>query len=165
MKKTIVFILAAVMLALGLVSCKGSGSTDRFSFSVTVKGTKIELAKDAVPVLSALGEPLSETPLGDCGGLGETTKYTFNSFEIQVREKNKSKYIVHIKLTDDFYKTADNVTIGTLKADVENAYGEPTTKSSDENSYTYKSGEKSLIIVFREGKVSNLEFSFNEQVN
>ena len=87
MKKTIVFILAAVMLALGLVSCKGSGSTDRFSFSVTVKGTKIELAKDAVPVLSALGEPLSETPLGDSGGLGETTKYTYNSYEIQVREK------------------------------------------------------------------------------
>ena len=122
-------------------------------FSITYRSAKIELGADAEAVLNSLGTPKSSEAQGDCSGKGSLTKYVFDSVELYVLDDGKKKTVDQITLLDDSVVTPKGITIGSARADVNKAYGE---KSGD-TSVTYKSGEKHLIIGFRDGYVKSID--------
>ena len=91
---------------------KDNGSTKpkaAVSFYVNYNSTKIELGGDAKAVITALGTPKSTSPMGNCGGQGTLTKYTYASIEIYVLTSGDTSLAV-----DTFVVIANNVGCGVV---------------------------------------------------
>ena len=138
-------------------------------FYVEYNSVKIELCSEADEILDNLGTPKAEAPQGECGGLGEVVKYTYDSIEIKVLNNNitKKRIVDGIKILDDSIKTPENITIGSTKDEVIKKCGKNYANISDTQiSYVLNrnkllgdiSGEIQLIIKLRNGCVSNIEY-------
>lgn len=167
MKKILALLLCLIMAFL-VVACDGNDSTQNdnegnknkessVSFAVNYKSVKIELGADAGAVLSALGEAKSSSPMGNCGGLGTLTKYTYDSVEIYVLESDGKASIDQITLMDDAINTSEGVGIGSSLDEVLKACGDGHSKKTDTN-ITYTSGTKNLVFQFRDGSVVGIDY-------
>ena len=125
-------------------------------YYVEFTGVKIELGADAEAVIDALGTPKATAEVGNCGGQGTLTKYTYASLELYVLTSGTSSTIDQITLLDDSIATPEGIRIGTAQADVKTKCKTPT-KSSDA-SYTYTSGNKNLKFNFRDGAVVGIDY-------
>ena len=172
MKKILAIFLCLLMM-LTLAACnsaKDNGKGDDDSKATTTKatdstsvkyyieftGVKIELGADAEAALAALGTPKATAEVGNCGGQGTLTKYTYASLELYVLTSGNSSTIDQITLLDDSIATPEGIRIGTAQADVKTKCKNPT-KSSDA-SYTYTSGNKNLKFNFRDGAVVGIDY-------
>ena len=128
--KKILSILLCLLMLLTLASCKKEeakteedgekdGTAAAIAFSITANGTTIELGKDATPVLTALGAPMAQSSVGNCGGkAGTWTRYTYAGFYLLVLENGDQQTVDQIELKDDSILTAKGVGIGSTRDDV-----------------------------------------------
>ena len=173
MKKILAIFLCLLMMVSVLAACdsgdgykddnSGSGAaTTKATEGASVKyyveftGVKIELGADAEAVIDALGTPKATAEVGNCGGQGTLTKYTYTSIEVYVLTSGASKTIDQITLLDDSVSTPEGIKIGSTQNDVKTKCKTPT-KSSDA-SYTYTSGNKNLKFNFRDGAVVGIDY-------
>ena len=173
MKKILAIFLCLLMM-ITLVACDsgkdksdGSGGDDTpktttaatsssVKYYVEAGGVKIELGADADAVIKALGTPKATAEVGNCGGQGTLTKYTYASMEIYVLTSGTSKTIDQITLLDDSVSTPEGIKIGSTQQDVKTKCKTPT-KSTDA-SYTYTSGKNNLKFNFRDGAVVGIDY-------
>ena len=177
MKKNMKGILALMLCLLTLVAfvgCKEKESKSNnegdkaekqnavsVEFSITANGTKVTLGADAAPILSALGTPVAESSVGNCGGkAGAWTRYTYPGFYLLVLENGSSKTVDQIELRDDSILTPKGVGIGSPKDSVTAAYGNGYDKSqSSDSALVYKQGNKQLEFYLQNGVVSGVIFA------
>ena len=163
--KTITRILA-VMLALfctvALMSACTSNDNDdndkggSIEFYIKYNGTKIELGKDATSVLSALGAPKDTASLGDCGGFGLQTRYTYDNFVVYTVKNDDGETIDQITLSNDIVETPKGICVGDSADDVVKAYGEPDAQSNTK--IEYESGSFVLKFGIEGGDVKSINF-------
>ena len=134
----------------------GGASSGKVDFYITYKGTKIELDKDAAPVLSALGKANDEASLGDCGGFGLQTRYTYDNFVIYTVKNDSGEKIDQITLSNDIVETSKGICIGDSSDDVIKAYGEPNAKN--DTKIEYESGSLILKFGLEGGDVKSINF-------
>lgn len=157
----------AVILALActmtfMIACTsennngGGASNGNIDFYITYKGTKIELDKDATPVISALGEANDEAWLGDCGGFGLQTRYTYDNFVIYTVKNDSGETIDQISLSNDLIETSKGICIGDSSEKVIEAYGEPMVKN--DKKIEYESGSFVLKFGLENGAVKSINF-------
>lgn len=149
--KILAIVLALLCAMTFMISCtsgdkdgEGDKSGGKVDFYITYKGTKIELDKDAKPVLSALGEANDTASLGDCGGFGLQTRYTYDNFVIYTVKNDNGETIDQITLSNDIVETSKGICVGDSADDVIKAYGEPNAKN--DTKIEYESG--SLVLKF-----------------
>ena len=168
MKKILAIFLCLLMM-LTLVACNSAKGDDdskamttkaiestSVKYYVEFTGVKIELGADAEAALATLGTPKATAEVGNCGGQGTLTKYTYASLELYVLTSGTSSTIDQITLLDDSIATPEGIRIGAAQADVKTKCKTPT-KSSDA-SYTYTSGNKNLKFNFRDGAVVGIDY-------
>ena len=172
MKKLLAIFLCLLMM-LTLVACdsgddnKDNGGDDaakttaaessaKVKYYVEASGVKIELGADADAVITALGTPKATAEVGNCGGQGTLTKYTYASMEVYVLTSGSSKTIDQITLLDDTVATPEGIKIGSTQHDVNTKCKNPT--KSSESSYTYTSGKNNLKFNFRDGAVVGIDY-------
>ena len=160
MKRTLkicALVMAVLMLALCLFACKEeTGDDNTKSFYVTYKSVKLELGKDANAVVNKLGDALSVSELGNCGGLGSQKKYTYSSIALFVLEDNSGKCIIDgIELYDDSVTTPEGVYIG-MSAD--DAKAKLSGAKESGNALTVVDGQYYLKVKLESGKVSSIYF-------
>ena len=169
MKRFFALLLTLIMVFC-VASCDKGGDKDNggnnndgtkpkaaVSFYVNHGSVKIELGGDAKAVITALGTPKSTSPMGNCGGQGTLTKYTYASIEIYVLASGDKETIDQITLLDDSIKTPENITIGSTKDEVIGACGNAYSKMSD-TGITYTSGDKNFMIQLRDGAVVGIDY-------
>ena len=140
----------------GAAKTTAAESSAKVKYYVEAGGVKIELGADADAVITALGTPKATAEVGNCGGQGTLTKYTYASMEVYVLTSGSSKTIDQITLLDDTISTPEGIKIGSTKHDVNTTCKNPT--KSTESSYTYTSGNKNLKFNFRDGAVVGIDY-------
>ena len=157
--KKIVMSLLALGLLLSILLCtacekkpeasddsdtnKDTPTTQASIFTVSYKGTTIELGKDASAVRKALGDPTSEPKrVASCGdGAGEQWQYTYSSIVLFTVKNGESETVDAIVLRDDIAKTGKGITVGSTEAEMTEAYGEPNANGQKR---TYTKGSYTL---------------------
>ena len=140
----------------GAAKTTAAESSAKVKYYVEAGGVKIELGADADAIITALGTPKATAEVGNCGGQGTLTKYTYASMEIYVLTSGSSKTIDQITLLDDTISTPEGIKIGSTKQDVDAKCKTPT--KSTESAYTYTSGNKNLKFNFRDGAVVGIDY-------
>ena len=148
---------------MSLCACNGDttdatdgGSDEGMSYAAKYNGQTVKLGKKADTVLDKLGAPVSELNTGNCGGLGETTRYDYNDITLVVVDyENGDALIDQIVLNTDSAETAEGIYIGCSEADVIEAYGEGTLTGKTR---VYREGEKELAIGIEDGIVSSIVY-------
>ena len=161
MKKTLkicALVMAVLMLSLCIFACtkeENDKNTDK-SFHVTYKSVRLELGKDANAVVNKLGDALSVSELGNCGGLGSQKKYTYSSIALFVLEDTSGNCIIDgIELYDDSITTPEGVYIG-MSADEAKEKLDGAKQSG--NALTVVDGKYYLKVKLDGGKVSEIYF-------
>ena len=158
------FVLALCgTLVLGMCACNGNtsdatevGESGGISYSAKYNGQTVRLGKKADSVLDKLGEPVSELNTGNCGGLGETTRYDYKDITLVVVDyENGDELIDQIVLNTDGAETAEGIYIGSSEADVIKAYGEGTLTGKTR---IYREDGKELAIGIENGTVSSIVY-------
>ena len=156
----IMTVALALVLTLGIfVACDNAqsdgGETEEAKVSelaIKANGVTVELGKKADSAIKKLGEPVSKQNTGNCGGLGETTRYDYPSFIMVVVDyEDGGKIIDQIELRNDGAETVGGIYIGSSEADVKAKYGD-----ADETvggTLIYKDGNKRLEIGISGGEV------------
>ena len=162
MKKYVrILVLAMALLCVTSLfsACNGeqdnSGST-KIGYYIEYNGTRIELDKNATPVLSALGTPNDTISLGDCGGFGAQTKYTYDDFVLYTVTNGSGETIDQIALSNDLVETPKGICVGDSSEDVIKAYGEPMVKN--DKKIEYESGSFVLKFGLENGAVKSINF-------
>ena len=150
--------LAALLCLLPLVSCGGADESETYSFSSgSVTLTPGALAGDS---LTALGDPLSFSESGSCGGIPGTDKvYLYKGFTVYTVPGTEGDTISEIVLTDDSVKTPDGLAIGSTKQAVTDALGAGTLSG---DALIYVGGGTRLTFSFRDGKVTGIRYGISE---
>ena len=136
---------------------KDEGKSDgAVAYYVNYNGTKIELGKKADSVLSALGTPKAKDSLGDCGGFGLQTRYTYNDIVVYTVKNDSGETIDQITFSYDTPETPKGICIGDTSESVISAYGEPTAKNDTKIEYQ----KDSLVLKFgiENGEVKSINF-------
>ena len=157
----IVAMLVAILCAITLLAaCNSEGAeTENKSaveYYVTYKGTKIELDKKADIVLSALGAAKDIDSLGDCGGFGTQTRYTYDDIVVYTVKNDSGETIDQISLSNDMVETPKGICVGDTSDAVIKAYGEPTAKN--DTKMEYESGSLILKFGIEGGNVKSINF-------
>ena len=158
--KIICLLIALLCATAVFTACNGSsddnGGSSAGVFAVTYKDTVIKLDADAKAVLEALGDPKYTDNLGDCGGIGVQTKYTYDDIAINTLKEKDGEKIHKISLLNDLVSTSKGISIGSDEASVKEAYGTP---SAEENGkLTYKSVNLELEFTIKNGSVNAINF-------
>lgn len=161
MIKALCLIIALICVVSVFASCnaettENKDSTGSVEYYINYKGTKIELDKKADAVLSALGEPKSTASLGDCGGFGLQTRYTYDNFVLYTVKNDSGETIDQISLSSDMVETPKGICVGDTSDDVIKAYGEPTVKN--DTKIEYESGALILKFGLEAGEVKSINF-------
>ena len=135
---------------------EGKDDSGKIEFYITYKGTKIELEKKADSVLAALGEANNTTSLGDCGGFGLQTRYTYDNFVLYTVKNDSGETIDQITLSNDLIETPKGICIGDSSEDVISAYGTPAVKN--DSKIEYESGSLILKFGLESGEVKSINF-------
>ena len=170
MKKIIrVFaVIIAIVCSVSLLAACNSGNDNKddgkndgkndgaVAYYVNYNGTKIELGKKADSVLSALGTPKAKDSLGDCGGFGLQTRYTYNDIVVYTVKNDSGETIDQITFSNDTPETPKGICIGDSSESVISAYGEPTAKNDTKIEYQ----KDSLVLKFgiENGEVKSINF-------
>ena len=160
----IMTVVLALVLTLGIfVACDNAQSdggdteadTKVSEFAIKANGVTVELGKKADSVIKKLGEPISKQNTGNCGGLGETTRYDYSSFIMVVVDyEDGGKTVDQIELRNDGAETVGGIYIGSSEADVKAKYGDADDTVG--NTLIYKDGNKRLEIGISDGEVSTI---------
>lgn len=163
MKRIICYILAMLCLAGvlgGFASCDNAGADKNDGadiFEIKYNGETLELGAKADAALSKLGAPVSKQNTGNCGGLGETTRYDYSAFWLVVVDyENGDKTIDRIEFKNDAVETSKGIYIGSSESSVKEAYGE--ADSTVKSTLIYKGKNKELAIGITDGAVSSIVF-------
>jgi len=167
MRKKFLRILMAVLcltLTLGVfVACDGDKDTDGGKqdagadiYEIKYKGVSVELGGKASTALKALGDPVSEQPTGNCGGLGETTRYDYSAFVMVVVDYESGAKVDSIEFKSDLVETSGGIYIGSSESAVRSAYGEPD--ETIKNTLVYRDGDRELAISISDGAVKTIVF-------
>ena len=153
-------LLMCVILSVSVMACAkktdtGNGDGAEDAFSVTYNGVTIPLGSGAEKTLEALGEPSFSQEVFDCGEGNSRMCYRYASLVLYTMKSTDGKETVdQIEVNDDLVETDKGIAIGSSTADVEDAYGAPTEKKSDE--WVYTSGKYQLIFDVKDGKVDGI---------
>ncbi len=155
---TVLSLLLCLVMTMGIfTACTEDGKKEEQEdiFAVEYNGETVKLGDEADKVLSKLGEPRSKQNTGNCGGLGETTRYDYSAFWLVVVDyEGKDSIIDTIELKNDAAETSKGIYIGSSESDVKEAYGE--ADETQGRALMYKSGDKQLAIGITDGKVSSI---------
>lgn len=158
-KKVICVAIALICAAALFTACnsdEGSGGASAGTFGVVYKDVSIKLDADAESVLKALGEAKYTDSLGDCGGIGEQIKYTYDDIAVNTLKEKNGEKIHKIELLNDLVSTSKGISIGSDEASIRDAYGTPSAESNGK--LTYKSGNLELEFTVKNGNVSAINY-------
>ena len=155
---SVMVVLLSLLLCLGMTGCETEETPqeDHAAFSVTYRGTTLEIGKKAESALAALGEPVNKKEIGDCGGLGAQVRYDYSSLILYVLESKDGSVIDQITLTDDLVTTEKGICIGDSREKVLEAYGD-LIQSRGEDRLVYIEGQKQLTFEVEDGKVTAID--------
>ena len=158
-----IMLTCCIAVVAGLCSCKDdadNGDNKQGSagnpFYVVYKDVKIELDKKAEDVLKKLGEAKYEDDLGDCGGIGVQTKYTYDDISVNTLKEKDGEVIHKISFINDIVSTPKGISIGSAESEVRAAYGEPTSAANGK--LIYKSGDLELEFTIKDGTVGAVNY-------
>ncbi len=167
MKKTIAFILAAMML-FALCACGGSeGEKDKGEESYVAdygelyyeaNGVKFGVMDYAEAVLEALGEPDGTFESESCAYQGKDYFYYYDGFEVMVNELDGAMRITGITVADDTVQNPQGVKIGMDIEEALSLMGEGYTQ----NGAVYKYSTGSAVLMIKAGDdntVAAIEYS------
>lgn len=157
MKRLVTGILICV-LALLPAACTGNGGPDATVAATAtpaagpqmgvftsddllfeVEGATFALRSDVAPLLAALGEDYEYSEAISCVFEGFDKTYDYSDVAIYTNPDGKTDLINEIIVYAERYPTAKGVTVGSSRADVVAAYGEPHI--DDNGVYTYVDGD------------------------
>ena len=162
MKKYIrsLVLIIALFCAISLFSAcnneQGDDNSAMTEYYIKHNGMKIELGKDAEPILAAMGTPKDVTSLGDCGGFGAQTRYTYDDFVLYTVKNDSGETVDQIALTSDIIETPKGICVGDSDDEVLEAYGEPVIKN--DKKIEYESGSLVLKFGLEDGAVKSINF-------
>jgi len=125
-------------------------------FVFTYNGTDIAMNVPAADILSALGEPKSQTEEPSCAFDGMDKTFYFGSFYLATYPMTDGDYVYSVWLVDDSVATAEGIYIGSPEADVEKAYGAENYNGS--NAYIVTKGDSKLTVLIEGGVVSSIQY-------
>lgn len=154
--KHVLLLMLVLCLCLPLVAACGGGDAKTYSFrygsATLTPGTP---AKDA---LTALGEPLSFSESGSCGGIPGTDKvYRYTGFTVYTLPGIEGDMVNAIVLTDDSVKTPEGLSIGSTRQDVTDALG---IGEQSGDTLTFVGGSTRLTFSLRDGKVTGIHYGW-----
>ncbi len=109
-------------------------------------GVTVSVDGDMAPVLEGLGEPVNYFEAASCAFEGLDKTYTYGSFEIVTYPQGEKDCVSTIILKDDTVSTAENISIGSSRESVTNAYGTDYTEQGSMLVY-HKEGMRLCILV------------------
>ena len=161
----LILIVSGCLLTTALVACSGASSDGKTGEQGAVieafssRNTTILPHKEAAPIIEALGEPQSRESSRSCGFEGDEWKYDYGSIQILTYPKDGVDYIWKVLLQDDTVETGEKLRIGAPESDVQKAYPSAEKKG---NGYSLKcDGNFDLEIILKDGKVTNIKYSYN----
>lgn len=118
----------ALCLALFLTGCAAeetipTTSVEKDALTFYYNGTGIPMHTPAEPILTALGNPKTYTEAPSCAFEGLDKTYFYGSFYLTTYPGEDGDRIQGLWFADDTVATADGITIGSTRAQVEQAYG------------------------------------------
>lgn len=157
-KKILCALIALLCIAGTLCACDNGKNDNKNSnpYGIYYKEMNIVLDESAESVLEKLGEPRYTDNLGDCGGIGVQTKYTYDDIAICTLKEKDGEVIHKISLLNDLVSTSKDITIGANEADVKDEYGTPSV--TEDNKLIYKSGNLELEFLLRDGYVTAINY-------
>ena len=158
--KILCAILALLCIGSVIVACDNSTDKDVSAsggtFGIVYKDITIKLDEKAESILSKLGEPKYTDNLGDCGGIGVQTKYTYDDIAVNTLKEKDGEKIHKIALLNDLVSTSKGISIGDDEASVKEAYGTPSAEANGK--LTYKSGNLELEFTLKDGNVTAINY-------
>ncbi len=160
MKRVLISIMAILLSLICLFSFAAcdSNKVDESIFIFKSGKVEIKLGADAKPVIESLGEYKDKSSNGNCGGLGESTKYVYSGFILYTLTDSKGKEVIdQIDFTNDLTETPKGICIGASAEEVKKAYGTPTVEES--KLIEYSSGSNFLAFdLDKEGNVDAITY-------
>ena len=142
--KATVLLMSLSIVGMSLCACAGEPepvSSDINIISTQAQNTGVYETTAAPYVFDynnfQIGTPVDESKLPDdyfqdtgasCAGVGLTTFYITNSFQVELRMD--SDIIAQVVLKDDTVSTPEGIKISSTVDDVKSAYGEPAVETS-----------------------------------
>ena len=164
MKKIGLLLLVTLMLFL-LAACPAQEDAPQNSAfaNMRVKETEIAIDAEAAPILSALGNEISYEESPSCAFEGMDKLYVYQGFRIKTYSQGGKDYIYSIELMDDSIATPEGIMIGAEIATVTEKYGTPAEEN--DTAMRFISENTILQILFRDGKVTNIQYLKIETTN
>ena len=166
MKRGITILLCALLSCALLAGCGGpkeesaagtgtDAPASRYTF--TFKGTEVAANADMASLTDKLGEPSDYFESESCAYQGLDKVYTYGSVIIRTYPLDGKDYVLSVELRDDTVSTREGVYIGSSRADVVAAYGEPGEETATVLRYT--DGDCTLAFLMADGTVTDITYT------
>lgn len=181
MKKIISLLMCILLLATLLAACgKSSGNStetdapttggedipsdfpsdnDGAPYTYVLNGVTFAVDDPMAPVAEKLGEPSNYFESESCAFQGLDKTYTYDTVDIATYCIDDVDYILSIALYPGAPATPEGVSVGSTRADVLAAYGEPLTDSS--TAITYGRIGCNLTFILDNDTVSSITYMAN----
>ncbi len=120
------------------------------------QGLEIAMGVEAAPILEALGEPKSYTETTSCAFTGLDKTYFYGDFYLFTCPMNGGEYIYGLMLATDSVQTAEGLSIGASRAQVESLYG--SESYNGETGYVLQKGSCKLTILVENDLVTDIYY-------
>lgn len=127
-------------------------------YSFEYNGVAIHMGEPAVPVVEALGEPLSYFEAASCVFLGLDKIYSYNGFELYTFPKDEADYISSVSLKDDSVSTLKGICLGMKLEKVIEKYGDGYAQELGQ--YTYTMDKSALSFLIEDGEVTAITYNY-----
>lgn len=150
-----IWIASLAALCILLSACGGAALTKN-DLSVSVRGTKITTGTAVDELLTAFGEPESQSEAVSCVYSGMDKTYSYSDFTVYSYTEDDCEYFSELYCTENV-QTEKGVSIGSSEDAVRKAYGEGLTEGC-RISYSLEKGTDTqipdtLYFEIEEGKV------------
>lgn len=129
---------------------------DETSYIFTYEGVDVSVNEDISAVLAKLGDPVSYYEAASCAFEGLDKIYTYASFQIDTYPIDGVDMLASIYFLDDLVETPEGVCLYMTKADMIEAYGEPTSVNGTE--YVYEKGNGTLRFIIDGDEIISIEY-------
>ena len=118
----------------------------------------VTIAMDAPSddIIKALGSYQNTFEAPSCAFDGMDVVYSYPGYDVYAYTAGSEKRISGVVLRDDTVTTPEGIFIGSDQASVEKAYGKVDASS---NNLVLKKGNSQLLIIFKDGVVSSIQYS------
>lgn len=166
MKRSIVYMVCAVLCCALLAGCGGSGDSKAADtadtapaskYTLLFKDTEVAVNGDMEPLAEKLGEPTDYFESESCAFQGLDKVYTYGSVIIRTYPKDGKDYVLSVELKDDAVTTREGVYIGQSRDDVAAAYGEPSQETG--SALKYIDGDCTLTFILTDGAVTDITYT------